>query len=192
MVILERDDEIKNVLDILYQTIKAIKSRDIGLLRMLSDRTIHSASIYQDTDSVSIAVIIYSLSKLIGRTDYYEQKEFITFLKSTSKDLEFAINNLRQKKYSKLHDNLKDISLQIEKIDGKMKQYVQDVFREAMINKASRLYEHGLSRQETASLLGVTLWELGEYTGKTGIADVNYSITINEKDRINLAKKLFK
>ncbi len=192
MVILDQKEEIKNILDILYQTRNAIKLKDIGLLRILSDRTIHGASIYKDVDSVSLAVIIYSLSKLTGRTDYYEQKSFVIFLKNVSRYIEFAIENIKQKKYLKFHNNLRNITLQIDKIDGKLKQYVQDVFREARINKASRLYEHGLSREETANLLGITMWELNEYVGKTGIEDVNYSITFSEKERLNIAKKLFK
>ena len=47
-------------------------------------------------------------------------------------------------------------------IFGPLKEYIQEVFRKAYINKASRIYEHGISRAETAGLLGVTQWELAE------------------------------
>ena len=38
--------------------------------------------------------------------------------------------------------------------------------RKASINKASRIYEHGISLGKTAQLLGITQWELTEYTGQ--------------------------
>ena len=33
----------------------------------LSDRTIHNASIFQDEDSTSLAVMVYAISKILGR-----------------------------------------------------------------------------------------------------------------------------
>lgn len=191
MVILEDEGELKNLLDVLYQTVKAIKSRDLALLRDLSNRTIHSASIYKDTDSVSMAVIIYSLSKIMGRPDYYEEKQFITLINRITKDIESAATFVKQKKFNKFRFSIKDITSAIDSLSGKLKQYIQDTFREAMINKASRLYEHGISRAETANLLGITVWELSEYIGKTGIPDTDLSITKPIKERINNAKNLF-
>ncbi|MEM2462826.1 MAG: hypothetical protein QXD71_01515, partial [Candidatus Pacearchaeota archaeon] len=62
----------------------------------------------------------------------------------------------------------------------------------AAINKASRIYEHGISRAETARLLGITQWELAEYVGLTGIADTDLSITLPIEKRIKLAESLFR
>ena len=61
-----------------------------------------------------------------------------------------------------------------------------------MINKASRIYEHGISMQRTAELLGISEWELSEYAGRTGISDVNLSITMDIKTRIEKAMELFR
>ncbi|MBS3073542.1 hypothetical protein J4465_01980 [Candidatus Pacearchaeota archaeon] len=191
MVILDNGVELKNFLDIIYQTLKAIKSKDLALLRELSNRTIHGASISKDTDSVSIAVIVYSLSKIIGRLDYYEEKQFITFMSGVTKNLESGAIFLKQKNFSKFRSSIKNITSSIDNLSGKLKLYIQDIFREAKINKASRLYEHGISREETANLLGISLWELSEYVGKTGISDVDLSITKPIKERINNTRELF-
>lgn len=83
------------------------------------------------------------------------------------------------------------IRQEIEKISSKLKSYILEVFRKAAISKASRVYEHGISRAETSRLLGVTQWELAEYAGRTGISDINLSITKPIKERIKLAEKLF-
>lgn len=191
MVILEDEVELKNFLDIIYQTLNAIKSKDLALLREMSNRTVHSASIYKDTDSVSIAVIVYSLSKIIGRLDYYEEKQFITFMSGVTKNLEAGAIFLKQKNFNKFRLSIKNITSSIDNLSGKLKQYIQEIFREAMITKASRLYEHGISREETANLLGISIWELSEYVGKTGIPDMDLGITKPIKDRINDARRLF-
>ena len=71
-----------------------------------------------------------------------------------------------------------------------MRNYIKDVFRKAEINKASRIYEHGISMQKTAELLGISIFELAEYAGSTGIGDVNLSITKDIGERIKIAKEI--
>ena len=73
-------------------------------------------------------------------------------------------------------DNLEDyrreiagIRENIEKLSGKLKEYIKDVFLKAEINRASRIYEHGISMKKTAEILGVSIWELAEYAGQTFI-----------------------
>ena len=41
--------------------------------------------------------------------------------------------------------------------------------------------------QKTAKLLGISIWELAEYSGQTGISNVNLSITLDVKERIKNA-----
>ena len=57
-------------MDILEKAKIAIEDGNPVNLNDLSNRTIHTASIEQDTDSVILAVIIYSLSKIIERGEY--------------------------------------------------------------------------------------------------------------------------
>ena len=68
---------------------------------------------------------------------------------------------------------------------------MQEVFRKASVNKASRLHEHGISLHKTARILGVTLWELNRYVGQTGIADVNLAYTLDLGKRIKQAEGIF-
>ena len=191
MGILEKEDERKNILKILKNTRKALRTDDTLLLREMSNRTIHGASVYKDPTSISIAVTIYALSKLIARKDYREHKDWKVFISRTIKDVDNAINQLDKKNFQAFHKSMKNIRESVNKIAGRLKFYIKDVFRYAKISKASRIYEHGISRSETARLLGITEFELAEYVGKTGISDVTLSLTKPIKDRIKIARSLF-
>lgn len=191
MSILEKEDEKKNILVILKNTYKSLQTEDAVLLREMSDRTVHSASIYKDPDSVAIAVTVYVLSKIIERKDYKENKQWPSFFSKIVKDIERAASHLEKNEIKEFRTAMHDIRHTAAKLSGHLKSYIKDVFRKAQINKASRLYEHGISMAETAELLDITTWELAEYIGMTGISDVDLSITLPIKERINFTKKLF-
>ncbi len=184
--------EKENVLDILNTALKAIKKGDYLILKDLSNRTIHSASIYQDSDSISTAVTIYSLSKVLERSKYSKYKDWPVFSETCLKALIKAKDNFKNDRIEEFGRNLKEINLVINRLEGNLKKYIEEVFRKAMINKASRIYEHGISMQKTAELLGISEWELSEYAGKTGISDVDLSITLDVKIRVQKAMELFR
>ena len=46
--------------------------------------------------------------------------------------------------------------------------------------------------EQTANLLGITMFELADYAGKTGIPDVNLGQTLDVKSRIKIAEDMFK
>ena len=79
----------------------------------------------------------------------------------------------------------------IQKLSGDLKFHIDTVFRRAKINKASRIYEHGISMEKTARILGISQWELAEYVGKTGIANVNLGVTMPIRQRIKIAERIF-
>ena len=91
-------EEPKHVLKILQETKKAVKEEDVIELKRLSNKTIHSASIHQDTDSIMIAVILYSLSKILERTNYRSYPGWEKFFKSFMKHIDQAENAINQKR----------------------------------------------------------------------------------------------
>ena len=62
--------ERENILRIFQETKEAVSRVDSAKIKNLSDQTTNSASLSQDPDNIAVAVIIYSLSKIIERTDY--------------------------------------------------------------------------------------------------------------------------
>lgn len=183
---LEKD----NISEILKEAKKAIKSEDIILLKELSNRTMHSASIEQDSISITIATIIYSLSKVIEKTKFRDEIDWKQFLASMNFHIDRAITALEVNNNERFEKELGKLRKNIAKKSGNLKSLIYDVFKKASINKASRIYEHGISMEKTARLLGISLWDLAEYAGQS-IKDVNLTITMDIRDRIKNAKELF-
>ena len=183
--------EPQHVLRVLKETKEAIKKEDVVKLKELSNQTIHSASIYQDADCIIVAVIIYSLSKIVERKNYRKYKEWQKFLNDTNTHLTKSVFYLENENIDKFREELKKIRKGINKLTGNFKKHIQDVFKRAEVNKASRIYEHGISMEKTAKLLGISIWDLAEYAGQTGISDVNLNITLPLKKRIKIAYDIF-
>lgn len=183
--------EKENILDILKKSKESVRREDVVLIKELSNHTIHSASIYQDSDNVLVAVIVYALSKLLERKRYQKYRKWNLFLRHYLRHIDKAIEFLRKNDIVRFRDELSQIGKEINMLSGNFKKHIKDVFQKAKINKASRIYEHGISMEATAKLLGISIWDLAEYAGKTGISDVNLNITLDEKTRIKRALKMF-
>lgn len=182
----------EDILNVLKKGIRAIKKDDVRLLKDLSNNTIHDASIYQDTHSTSIAVLMYSLFKIFQRSDYRGYKDWKTFYATILENLEDAYHSLNKGKIRDYELAINNIFNIIHRLDSRLKYYIKDVFVEAKIHKASRLHEHGISVNRTAEILGVNEWELMEYVGRTGISDVELNITKDVKERLDYARSLFR
>ncbi len=183
--------EKENVIGILENAKMAIEMRDAALMRQLSDRTIHSSSIYGDPDNVGVAVIVYALSKIIERGKYSSYESWPFFLKACLNGLTNSIDAIKRDDLDDFRNSIAGINNAISRISGHLKDYIEDVFRKASINKASRIYEHGISMKQTADLLGISVFELAEYAGKTGIADVDLSVTKDIRKRLKEAEDFF-
>lgn len=180
----ERD----NILRILEGARSALENGDSAKMRALSNQTINTASLTQDPDNIAVAVMIYSLSKIIEREDYRGLDGWEVFYRLFTSALDKSIEDIRKKDDNKFRKDFEMIKKAINKISGKLRKYIEEVFRQAQINKASRIHEHGLSMEQTANLLGITMYELADYVGKTGISEVPENRTMSVKERIKLAE----
>jgi hypothetical protein len=179
-------EEVEHKIDVLAGVKEALESKNSEYLSSLSNQTLHSVSIHQDDASIITAVLVYSLSKLIERKDYerisswkkLETKLLLIFTEAIK-----AASENDEEEYDSLLQNARE-SLESCSID--LKEYIKEIMRKASINKASRVYEHGLSLGKTAELLGITTWELAEYTGSKN-QDIKYTRTLNEKARAKMA-----
>lgn len=184
--------EVNHLINLLNQAKSAVENSDVLLLKNLSNQTIHSASIEKDTDSVMMAVIIYSLSKIIERRTEKNGLVCDDFCREISRLLQQASDSLENKSYKKFSVTLSKITDKIKNLQGDVKNLVQDVFDKAKINKASKIYEHGISMEETSKLLGITLWDLASYTGqRSDISDNQFNKTVDQKTRIKIAMEIF-
>jgi|SRR3989344_1184165 len=185
-------EEKEHILNILKKVKIAFKNEDYIEIKNLSDNVIHDCSIDQDPDCISVAVVIYSLSKLIERESYKTEKQWPKFFKEYLKNIDDAILALEKDDVEAFREEIIQTRELIQNLSGNLKKSIDYVFRRAQINKASRIYEHGISMEKTAKILGISIWELAEYAGKTGIGDVNLGITMPIKQRIKQAEDFFK
>ena len=184
--------EVDNIVRILKDTRKAIKENDVVSLRTLSNQTIHTAATSQDPDNIAIAVIVYTLGKLIEKGQNGERGKYEEIFKKVLIDMENLIAFLRVNNPEVVRKNLHSIRKHLEGGSEHFKVYIQDVFRKASINKASKIYEHGISMETTASLLGITMFDLASYSGqKQAIIQESEEKTISAKERIKIAMEIF-
>jgi len=184
--------EVSNILRILEETKEAIGSRNYAEIKNLSNQTVNIASLTQDPDNVAVSVVVYSLSQILEKPGYRKLPGWAKFYKTILSALDHSITDLKKNDLEDFRKDFETIRQNIGKLSGKLKDYIQEVFRKAQISKASKIYEHGISMEQTAKLLGITMYELAEYAGtKTEIPDAPESKTMNPNLRIKLAMGLF-
>ena len=173
----------KDILNILRESVSVIKQGELFKLKELSDHVIHNATIFQDQYSITIAVTIYSMSKI-----YQTKKDVDLFVLPHLND---AIKYLELGKLNLYETEIKCIIKDISKKNNKTKYYIEEVLERAQIKKASKMFEHGISMAQVANALGISLWDLMDYVGKTRIID-DFDHNINMKERLVFARELFK
>jgi hypothetical protein len=186
------DKQVKeDILNVVRESLNAIKNNEAIKLRDLSNQTLHSSSIFQDENSISIAVVCYALSKIFERTRYKDYKDWNLFYNLCLENLKNAKESLEKDDIIDYQNSIKNILNIIDKLSSNLKKYVKELIGQAQIAKGSRLYEHGISIGRTAELLGISKWELMEYSGKTGISDIEENISFPIDKRIKFARSLF-
>lgn len=180
--------EVSHLIEVLESTKKALAEENILALRELSNQTIHSSTTKQDSASIALMVIIYTLGKLVERGDI---KNPTGFRKKISELIDKSISSLKQENFEEYRNSIEKLREAITPLSGNMKQYIQEVIRKASVNKASKLYEHGISLEQTSKLLGITQWELADYIGQSPISEARENQTIDIKKRAKLAMEFF-
>jgi len=184
--------EVSNVLRIFEEAKSSIDQGHYYKLKFLSDQTIHTATIAQDPDNVIVAVVIYALGKIFEREHYKEMPGWQKFQKEVLLNIDAVIRHLRSGEIVKARIDLGKIRNAVNNISGNLRLYITDVFEKASINKAFKIYEHGLSDEQTAKLLGISLWDLASYIGQSGVHETKLNQGIPTKKRINFAEEIFK
>lgn len=186
------NEDIRSViLELLDEAYAALKEEDPGKLRAISDDTLRSAGIFQDTDSISVAVMMYSLAKMLERKRIQQYRQWEIFKKNALISIKNARNSLNDMNLKKYQASIKSILDGIGKLEGRFGQYVTEVIEQAKIKKGSGFYEHGISVSRAADLMGISPWELSEYLGQRKETHMHMT-TRSVKERLSLARSIFK
>jgi len=162
-----------------------------GKLKQLSDQTVHNTTIYQDEVSILVAVVVYSLGKVVEKGRRYYKENFENYYDYYINNIDKLIVLLERGDEKGFKNQVKEM-LTSKKFSKDLRINATNMFRKARINKASRIYEHGLSMERTAKLFGISLWELAEYSGQAGIADMKEGETLEVRERVKLAMEMFR
>ncbi|MGK0209625.1 MAG: hypothetical protein ACI83O_000905 [Patescibacteria group bacterium] len=183
--------DFAHIVTILKSLKKSLSMQKYKELIVLSDETVASAAVHQHPMHVILAVFTYALSKIYQR-DYYRTmegwKEFDSVL---LKNLDGMIKAAEAKNANEVVRLAGEIRNVLNSLSGNLRIYIQDIFRKAEINKAFKVYEHGVSAQQTADLLGVNLWDLASYFGRSHIGEAKIAQSLPVGQRISYAENIF-
>ena len=176
----------RDIISVLFELIEILRNKDkidTMLVRKLSNHTIHNASVFQDEDSVSIAILIYSLSKIMERNglDYSKVSQII----------KSCLEKIKANDEEGFRREVQNAFNFIRSIDNKIRLYIYEVINQAQIKKGCKMCEHGLSIARAAEIIGITQWELMHYFGKTTFID-KISEPVSAYARMRMARNLFK
>ena len=189
---IEDKKEMQHIVSVLKETKIALKEANSLALQQLSDQTIHSATIQQHTDFITLAVLIYALNKLVAHRDKIKIKRWDALVLKLNSEIDKSIAELENRDVEEFARHLEHIKDLVIDFSPSAKQDIQEVLRKAAVNKATRIYEHGISLHQTANLLGITQWELADYVGQRNIFDNPLNVTIEVKKRAKMAEDFFK
>ncbi|MEM4336397.1 MAG: hypothetical protein QXG86_00120 [Candidatus Woesearchaeota archaeon] len=175
--------DIISLFDSVIDILESEEEKDLLELSELSDHVIHNASIFQDEYSVSAALMVYSIYKTFSRGRKEEvYKRIMPILKQARKMLiKDDIKNFKKK--------LKNIFKIIREIDEKVSIYVDELLDKAKLKKGAKIYEHGISVARVSEIVGISLWELSSYVGKTILPEHKEAVSLEK--RLQIARSLF-
>ena len=158
----------KDLLNTLKKIKYALEERDATLLKELSNHTMHISSIYHEKRAIYIAMITYSLSKIIEKKsiEKVHGSELNDFITGTIQNLSALITFLEEKDFNKFTDAIKSILKEISNFDSSFGKYVEDILEFSKVQKGAKIYEHGLSLSNVAEMIGVSKWDLMKKIGE--------------------------
>lgn len=180
----------KDIINVLKKVLPLIQKGNSNQIKSISNETLHNAGIYQDPDSTSISVIIFSLSKICNRPRLCDKPEFIKFKEDISLDLQNAKDSLQASDINNYRKIIKKVFDKISKFETKFGMYISEVLEHAKIKRGGRIYEHGFSIGSTAELLGISTWDMMNYLGETKLGNKE-KINITTKERLSNARRMF-
>jgi hypothetical protein len=176
------DNIKKDIIHIIDSGIDSLQKRDFSPLKVLSNETVHNASIFHDEASVTIAVIMYAMSKIAFRPRFNLNKGITCLI-----NMKGALISSDAELYTLEQNKLLNY---INSIDFRLSNFVEHVLVEAQIKKGWKLYDHGLSIETSADFLGISQWDLMNYLGNTRPLEINDRKT-DIKSRLEFARRLF-
>ncbi len=165
-----------DALSVIAEARRAVEAHDVSLLKELSDHTLHNTTIFQDPVSINTAILTYALYKTILH-DQLPVGRILPLLKR----IEDALLSEDEDRILKAYRHAFSI------LKREMRSSILQVMQHAAMQKARKVYEHGLSLAQAAALMHTSLWDIIRYVGLTPVHEVETGRDILQ--RVRLARR---
>ena len=162
---------VKTLLFDVDEVSKLFANNRVFELRGISNRLIREAAIENNYGKAELAIIAYSLHKLETKEHIATNKKLINVRTKILVNLDESLQAIKNNDSVDFFRQLKEVILDIEKIDLDLGHYAQGLYEKAKVKQASQAYSYGLSIPQAAALTGANKKELQAYIGFTKMHD---------------------
>tara|TARA_Y100000310_G_C20382819_1_gene668955 strand:- start:60 stop:629 length:570 start_codon:yes stop_codon:yes gene_type:complete len=178
------------IVRILQKIKSATISGNIQSLKKVAKSALDTASIFQEKNTISVAVIAYAIFKLTERKRIRKTEIPISLYTDIIKSLDNASINIYEGKIDEYGQNIKDLFKLIGRLDDQLPLYIEEIVNKAKIKKGFLLHEKGISLERAAHIMGISQWDLMNYVGKTQISE-HISKKVDIRNRLNFTRTIF-
>jgi hypothetical protein len=171
---------------LLEKAIQSLQVKNILDLERISNETIHNASIYQDSVSINVAVITFSIFKLEEKASTSGTPLPIDKFIERLTELHELIHTGRIRIFN---EKAKELMHELDQVGRKINQF--NIIDRSGIKKGGKIYDHGISVAQAASALNLSQWEMYNYIGRTKLNDYPEDLDKRVKHRIDYTRGLF-
>lgn len=174
----------------IQQALVAFEKGDIVGMKNLSNNLIRDAAVTQETETIRLAMISYTLCKIMQK-GYYRKDQirwngFTTELNDHLRQLIEACESERRDKITPILDHIFD---DIRILDESFGKYIEKITNKAIVKKGSTLYSLGLSLGMASQLSGASKWEILHFSGKTKAFEEE-GVGVSLEERMKHARKV--
>ncbi|MEM3030879.1 MAG: hypothetical protein QXH27_04045 [Candidatus Micrarchaeia archaeon] len=172
------------------EILDALKKMDITALRKTSNRCTNSLAIEAKKGMLELAIVSYSLAKVLEKPHFWKTEKWDEFVSKTQKKLGECAYYAKEGMEEEFGVCIEGLEKGLAEAEARDRRYVKDVLFKARIKIGSTLYAQGFSLGNAAALVGVSKRDIASYAGKTMIFD-RAGKTFGIAERLKKARKLF-
>lgn len=182
----------KDIIALLKDAKEALLKYDSKTLSRVSNHTIHCTGLFQSQRALYVAIIAYSLSKIVEKSVVGEQQSgiFNDFINGIAENLDAAVEFIENKDFKKFDNALRSIIKEISEFDKSFSAYIQEIIEFAKVQKGASISEHGISLSSVAKITGVSKWDLMKKVSETKVYEKKESKAVSPRERLTKAKKI--
>lgn len=173
---------------VIDECMRAIIQQNPQKIMQTSNKTIHNASVFQDKYSLQTALVAYSIAKLI---EHKLNKNITVNFTKYNALLQKIRNAVQSEKTDEFTQAVEHLYKSVSAHKKELAEEIRGIRSHAQLNKSAKIYYHGISAGQSASILGVSPWQFYKYIGYAQIYDDGSDAVSHMKKRLHNAHIMF-